>query len=466
MESRTRTSRLRGLAWLGAALLLPLALVHAREPSRLDPALALATFDEAWRLVDESPYDVRGKGIDWAAVRERYRPQAAAARDMQALRRSLLAMLETLGESHFSLIPASVERLARGDEAPAPTGSDGAAPAIRDVGLQAGLVEDVLAVTAVREGSPAASAGIRPGWVIETVDGQPIASVLAEIAKLQTEALRRSARLRLEAAIDGRLASSRQARAIALTLRDGGGQRRVLTLQPASAPGSEVSIPLLPPLVFDFESRRLPLPDGGCAGLIRFNVWVPALAEAFPPALAQLRDCRGLVIDLRGNPGGVIGTAMGVGGHLVQKPTPLGYVNAGGSQARLPALPRRVADNGHPFAPYDGPLALLIDSGSASTSEVFASGLQAAARARVFGTRSAGMALPSVTHPLPNGDRLQYAIADLTAPNGERLEGRGIQPDKIAEATLADLSRGRDNALAAALDWLSTLPPPAKEPRP
>ena len=103
MESRTRTSRLRGLAWLGAALLLPLALVHAREPSRLDPALALATFDEAWRLVDESPYDVRGKGIDWAAVRERYRPQAAAARDMQALRRSLLAMLETLGESHFSL---------------------------------------------------------------------------------------------------------------------------------------------------------------------------------------------------------------------------------------------------------------------------------------------------------------------------------------------------------------------------
>ncbi|MDO5610786.1 MAG: hypothetical protein Q4G62_08490, partial [Pseudomonadota bacterium] len=94
-----------------AALLLAPAL--AREPVRtLDRAKAVDTFDAAWRLVDQSPYDVRGKGIDWDTVGERHRPAAEQARDNTALRRAINAMLDEIGESHFSLIPASVGAIA------------------------------------------------------------------------------------------------------------------------------------------------------------------------------------------------------------------------------------------------------------------------------------------------------------------------------------------------------------------
>ena len=445
-----------------ACLVVLASAAAAKEPAKpaIDPVQSLATFDAAWRLVDESPYDVRGKGIDWDAVRARHRPDAAKAGDVQALRRSILAMLQEVGESHFSLIPASVGALSSG-------GNANATPADtrpRDTGMRAALVDGRATVLSVRPGSPAGRLGIRPGWMIESVDARPVATALGEIARMQDESLRRSAMLEVDGALRSRLEASVLARPVSLGLRDGAGRLHDVDLVPEPAPGIPVDMPMLPPLVFDLAHERLPLADGGCIGLIRFNLWAPALAQAFPRALDAVRQCRGLVIDLRGNPGGVIGTAMGVGGYLVDSPTPLGYINAGGSTARLPALPRRVSDTGDLLAPYAGALALIIDGGSASTSEVFVSGLQSAHRARVFGTRSAGMALPSVAKTLPNGDRLMYAIADLTAPNGERLEGRGIQPDQPVPPTAADLLAGRDNALEAARRWLIDSPSaPRKE---
>ena len=446
------------------ACLTALATAAAKEPPRpaIDPALSLATFDAAWQLVDQSPYDVRGKGVDWDAVRERHRPEAAKARDVQALRRSILAMLQEVGESHFTLIPASVGELAMGGSSDA---APPASPRPRETGMRAALVDGRATVLTVRGDSPAGRQGIRPGWTIESIDGRPISTVLDEITRMQDDTLRRAAMLQVDGALRSRLEASVMARTVALGLRDGGGRLHAFELTPEPSPGTPVNMPMLPPLVFDLAHERLPLADGGCIGVIRFNLWAPVLAEAFPGALDEVRQCRGLVIDLRGNPGGVIGTAMGVGGYLVDSPTPLGYINAGGSSARLPALPRRVSDAGKLLSPYDGALALIVDGGSASTSEVFASGLQAAHRARIFGTRSAGMALPSVAKTLPNGDRLMYAIADLTAPNGERLEGRGIQPDQPTPPTAAALLAGRDNALDAARGWIAGTPPVSrKEP--
>jgi carboxyl-terminal processing protease len=101
-----------------------------------------------------------------------------------------------------------------------------------------------------------------------------------------------------------------------------------------------------------------------------------------------------------------------------------------------------------------GPVALLIDSGSASTSEIMAAGLQEAGRARIFGESSPGAALPSNFKTLPTGDLFQYAIADLQTPNGILIEGRGVTPDELVPCTRADLAAGRDPALEAARRWL------------
>ena len=80
---------------------------------------------------------------------------------------------------------------------------------------------------------------------------------------------------------------------------------------------------------------------------------------------------------------------------------------------------------------YAGPLAILVDDRSASTTEILAAGLQDLHRARIFGVRTAGAALPSDIVRLPNGDGFQYPQALYVSANGEVLEGAGVTPDVV-----------------------------------
>jgi carboxyl-terminal processing protease len=99
-------------------------------------------------------------------------------------------------------------------------------------------------------------------------------------------------------------------------------------------------------------------------------------------------------------------------------------------------------------------VAILTDEMTASTSELFAGGLQALGRARVFGATSSGQALPSLMPRLPNGDVLLHAVADMKGPGGVRWEGPGVVPDMPAPVTREALLAGRDPALDAAVAWI------------
>jgi len=125
------------------------------------------------------------------------------------------------------------------------------------------------------------------------------------------------------------------------------------------------------------------------------------------------------------------------------------------SELQFRANPRRIDASGNRVEPFAGPLAILIDNTSASTSEVFAAGLQAIGRAKIFGQRSMGAVLPSLMDELPNGDVLQHAFADfVVSGTGVRLEGRGVVPDEIVELSREDLLEGRDPTLDAAVEWI------------
>jgi carboxyl-terminal processing protease len=103
--------------------------------------------------------------------------------------------------------------------------------------------------------------------------------------------------------------------------------------------------------------------------------------------------------------------------------------------------------------PYTGRLAILVNGGAASTSEMLAQGLRDLGRARIFGTRSAGAALPSNIIELPNGDRFQYPLASYVSMKGKVLEGNGVEPDVKVAATIPALLEGRDLPLEAARAW-------------
>jgi carboxyl-terminal processing protease len=103
---------------------------------------------------------------------------------------------------------------------------------------------------------------------------------------------------------------------------------------------------------------------------------------------------------------------------------------------------------------YAGPVAVLIDGMSASTSEVFSSGIQEIGRAVIVGERSAGAALPSFIQKLPTGALFQFAVADFKTPKGVLIEGRGVIPDVEARYDRASLLAGRDAQLEAAVEQI------------
>jgi carboxyl-terminal processing protease len=103
---------------------------------------------------------------------------------------------------------------------------------------------------------------------------------------------------------------------------------------------------------------------------------------------------------------------------------------------------------------FKGPVAILVDGSSASTSEIFAEGLKDLGRARVFGTRTAAAALPSIIEKLPNGDGFQYAVANYVSEGGKPLEANGVIPDVEVKLTRKALLAGHDPVVDAAVDWI------------
>jgi carboxyl-terminal processing protease len=193
-----------------------------------------------------------------------------------------------------------------------------------------------------------------------------------------------------------------------------------------------------PPQYMEFEAKQL----AGNIGYIRFNIFVMPQMEKIRAAIRQMHDASGIIIDLRGNPGGIGGMAPGIGGMLSTKEISLGVMTMRGGPVKFVAFPQPGA--------YTGPVVIITDGGSASTSEVFAGGMQSIHRAVIVGERSLGAALPSVIQKLPTGALFQYAIADFKTPDGVLLEGRGVIPDRQVTLTRKALLEGRDPLLDAA----------------
>ena len=394
------------------------------------------TFDAAWTIVRDKHFDPGMNGVNWNAVRDELRPRAAAARTTGELRGVVREMLGRLGQSHFSLIPGSAEPASAADLS-------------GDAGLDVRLVDGTLLVTAVEPDGAAARAGVKPGWKLVTVGGLAVAPAMAELPQEP----------RLRSVEAWRVAHERlrgpAGTTVFVTFQDGAGHLHDLTLDRQPETGDPVTIGHLPTMFVRVESERRALPRGGTAGVIRFNVWMPAVDREFQKAMDAHRGADGIVVDLRGNPGGLAAMLMGISGHFVAERKALGTMRTRDSELKFVANPRRVSAAGERVEPYAGPVAILVDAMSGSASECFTGGMQGIRRARVFGQVSMGQALPALFNKLPNGDVLIHAYGDFVAADGTRLEGRGVVPDVVVPLTRQALLAGRDEVLDAALDWIA-----------
>lgn len=453
MESPYR----RAGGWLaGVALCLALLAPSARADgsARGEPPHAEETFEFVWQKLRSSRFDEGRDSIDWTALEATHRPAITGAGDLPALRREINRLLQAVGVSHLALIPS--EAVPGPKRKSRPRAPEGQADVRADVGLQVSLLEGGVRVARVLPGSAAAEAGIGTGWTVGAIDDWRMDEVLASLGALPEGRGRQLARLQFELHANGRLEGLVVGETVALKLRDGRGREREATLAARPSDGTPLRlVPGMPEETARYSAARVPLDGGGCALQVAFNVWAQPAYQQLVASLREHARCDRLVLDLRGNPGGQIWTITAIAGLLYDKPTQLGTMSTDSGRLNLAVLPRRVADDGSPLRTLHGPVAVLIDHGSASSSEIFAGGLQATGRARVFGDTSAGMALPAITARLPSGDWLYYPTADMTDPGGRRIEGAGVQPDQAARASVADLLAGRDLALEAALAWLS-----------
>jgi carboxyl-terminal processing protease len=423
----------------------------AKAPNRaqetpVETDLALETFDTAWRIVYETHFDTTFNGVDWVALKDELRPQAEAAQTLRDLRRVMDEMVSRLGQSHFAIIPQeAVDTLN-------PFESD-VSGEVGDIGMEARVIDEQLVVTSVDEGGAASEAGVAPGWVILHVGEDTVANLMEAIDERGS---RYSTGFLLWESVGYRLGGEPGA-VRSVGFLDGADAVRDLDLELQPDESEPVKFGNLPTFFSRFDSYPVSSEDHGVeAGVIWFNFWMVPLARHIDRAVDEFREMDGIVIDLRGNRGGVGGMAAGLAGHFLDEPISLGTFRTRQTELQIRANPRRVSTGGERVEPFDGPVAVLIDEVSGSASEMFAGGMQSIGRVRVFGTTSVGGVLPARMDRLPNGDVLYHAFADFTTPDGVELEGRGVIPDEPVPLSRAELLAGRDAPLEAALRWIAS----------
>ncbi|MBF0391429.1 MAG: PDZ domain-containing protein [Alphaproteobacteria bacterium] len=292
------------------------------------------------------------------------------------------------------------------------------------IGIRFEIKDDAATVTEVMPEAPASYAGLKVGDVITHVDGQAIAG-------LEQEAI--SNRLR------GQIASE-----LTMTVRVGGrGAIRDLAMRRA----------LVVPTTVTTEIR-----DGIVeAKVTGFNQrTASSLAEALRDARGHLgKRLRGVLLDLRGNPGGLLDQAVTMadlfmsGGRIV-------------STRGRHALASQVYDAVPGDMAEDLPLVVLVDGKSASASEIVAAALQDSGRAVVIGTNSYGKGTVQTVIRLPNEGEMTLTWSRFHSPSGYALHGLGVLPtictadvDANPRGLLTAVSTGNATVTANLAVWRS-----------
>jgi carboxyl-terminal processing protease len=383
-----------------------------------------AVFERVFQTIRDKHWDRARAGQPWSDARARLLPQLDAAKSPDQARAVVQQLLATLGQSHFGIIPA--ESYDSWSETPQSTEAS--------AGLELRILDQRPIVFRVYPGSPAEQAGIRPGWTLLAADGRDLAPRLRSQSPLaQWMIASRSLR--------GAPGDSRE-----LKFETGGGEQRTHTLQLKPGTARMVQFGNLPPIEMRVERRQL----SGGALYLNWNAffepeWLNTELRAATQACGA--TCPGIILDLRGNLGGLAILAATVTGWLTDRQESIGSLLSASGTLKLVSFPRP--------EPYLGRVAVITDELSISTAEFLAAGLKDLGRARLFGARTQGAALPSVIEKLPTGDGFQYATADYVSRSGLRIEGTGVAPDVEVPLTRAALLANQDPALAAALSWLA-----------
>jgi carboxyl-terminal processing protease len=417
----------------------------AEDLAELEPLPAgphVVAFEYVWRTVAEKHYDPTLACLDWVALRKHFGQKVAdAGTDAAAAYAAINELLALLGQSHLHASAPSGTSVPEYETGPATVPI-----VIRWLQVERG--SDRRAVVVVDEAVDGHPSGLPRGAIVTRIGGESV----DEIAERAAASVRERGGRANEIAFT-------VARAVGSRLScPAGGHKTLEFLDPGNADATtELEVACFMP-----EGERMSLGNlrdlptvvkssmvGEPIGYLAFNFWMLPMAPQIEAGLASLREqgMAGLVIDLRGNPGGVGSMSIPIARMLVREGGSLGRL-----QMREFNQEFKVAPNPEAFA---GPIAILVDEGTASTSEIFALGMRDIGRVTIVGAGpSAGMALPSMIEELPDGGMIQYVVGDYHSGRGTAAEGEGVVPELLVVETRTDYVAGRDPVLDAAVEHL------------
>jgi len=185
-------------------------------------------------------------------------------------------------------------------------------------------------------------------------------------------------------------------------------------------------------------------------GYIQITSFVSSsVPSEFLEALNKTKDTNGLIIDLRGNTGGLLPNAVFIANLFISQGNIVSIVGRNGNKQPINAQDTELH--------IDKPLVLLVDESSASASEILSGALKDYKKAVLVGTKTYGKGMVQKIIPLPNKTGLNLTIAKYLTPNGIDINQKGILPDVEVTFSLKDVQAHNDSQLAEAKRILDKL---------
>lgn len=444
----------------GAMALVSLATTQTTPGGSTTPAPATGTVPtvatavtftpEVRKAVMDSISDVVMKrafvpGIDfskWTEFVGKRQTEIDAATTPVMFATRINATLRDFGFSHIRL------------QAPSATDPAGS---IVGIGITAQIVEEGIQIISVKPGSPAFRAGLKQDEIITKIDGvKPTATgqIRGELGQVRTFEIKGT---------DGKV------REVKITLQRI--QTQIAFWQEAPPALPPATPPATPPARPAPQRDNLTWPSADVAVLRIVSFSGNFTREQIKGFVGEAKRGTKLVIDLRNNGGGAADN-MGYLLSLLMPPrteygvfvsrslanrykeaNPEAPITAEAIAKWTPEANRLRTRPVRDFEPYTGKIAVLINRGSGSASEITAASLREQRGAVLVGSRSAGAVLASVFANIPGGFRLQYPISDYVTSKYVRLEGNPIKPDvEVANPFSSD---GKDPVLEAAIAALA-----------
>ncbi len=370
--------------------------VFAYQPSEL--------YDNVWQLINTKYVDQTNNLQDWNVWRHKYDRYIKTDEDSYVAIGTMVASLDDpytkfLDPKDFAEETSSIKGSLKG------------------IGIQIGIKDSKLMVIAPIEDSPAEKAGLLAEDEILEIDGVSTKGITIDKAadKIRGE----------------------EGTTVTLLVK------RNDTIQKYSIARKEIELKAV--------STKIPndvkLSDD--IGYIRLSSFISKNAgKEFQNVLAQSKNKKGFIIDLRSNPGGLLSNAIYIANLLIPEGVIVSTVDRDGYKETQRSIRTPITKK---------PLVILINKGSASASEILSGALKDNRRAVLVGEKSFGKGLVQEINRLPNNSGINITIQKYLTPNGTDINKKGIEPDILVKLTDEDIKNKNDKQLIKANEVLTNL---------